>query len=207
MATCSQAWMDLVKTSSGLTPDRPWQPLFGHFDVASTFEVIEWRDLAMRLRDDAYRRLYELGDVETALKEQRKVGEPNYPSYEAMREIYEPLNAKLNEIRQAMDPLDLHDAFDPEKWFKGSKDFISELATLSVDLACVDEQIYNEIKRYGITPRGMPKIVTGGPGKTDTGGGMGILGTLAVLGAAGAGIYLAIVLSRRASTPAVQEAA
>lgn len=207
MATCSQAWMDLVKTSSGLTPDKPWRPLFGQFDIASTFEVIEWRDLAIRLRDDAFRRLYELGDVETALKGQRKAGEANYPQYEAMRAIYEPLNAKLNELRQAIDPLDLHDAFDSEKWFKGSKDFISELATLSTDLACVDEQIYNEIKRYGITPRGMPVIVSGGTGKTDTGGGLGILGTLAVLGAAGAGIYLAIVLSRRAAAPAVKEAA
>lgn len=209
--SCSKPYMDLVKTASGLTPDKPWRPLFGHFDLASTFEVLEWRDLAIKLRDDAFRRLYELGDVETAVLDKRKVGEANYPSYEAMRAVYEPLNAKLNELREGIDPFDsstLRDALDTEKWFRGSKDFISDLATLSTDIACLLEQIDSEIKKYGVTPRGLPKIVSGGPGKTDGGGGMGILGTAAVLAAGIGAVYLAIVLSRRGSSaPAVKEAA
>lgn len=206
---CSKPYLDLVKTASGLTPDHPWEPLFGMVDVAGTGEVLEWRDLAIKLRDDAYRRLYELGDIETGLIDQRKPGEALYPSYQAMREVYEPLNAKLNELRQAIDPLDLRDALDPEKWFRGAKDFISDLSSLSVEIACEMETIDAEIKKYGITPRGLPKIVSGGPGKTDTGSssGMGILGTAAVLAAGIGAVYLAIVLSRRASAPAIKEAA
>lgn len=204
---CSKEYMDLVKTASGYTPEHPWEPMLG-VDFASSFDAIEWENTAERLRDQAFRKLYELGDVETALAGSKKKGEQIYPRYEAMRALYDPLNAKVHEYQRIFDPINFSGLFNDD-WAKGNKAMVGDIATTCVDLACLLEQIDGEIRLYGVTPTTVTPSVTGGKGKTDTGGsgGMGILGTIATLGVAGGLVYLAIVLSRRSDQKSMEKAA
>lgn len=195
--------MALVKTASGHTPDRPWEPMLG-IDFASTFDVIEWKDTAVRLRDLAFRKLYELGDVETAIAGTRKAGEPTYPRYEEMRALYEPLNAQVGGWDRLFDPFNFSSVFT-EEWVKGNKAMLADIANASVDLACLVERIDNEIQLYGVSPTSVVPPVTGGKGKTDPGAdGMGILGTAAVLAAGIGAVWLGIAISRR-TAPAPKE--
>lgn len=192
MATCEYN-KERVKTTDGLTPDHMWRGFLG-IDMPDTGEFMQWKNLANKLRDDAFVSLYELGDVETAMASTRKAGEATYPRYEAMRAIYAPLNEQVRELDKARS---LSSVLD--EGFVSLEHWVGKAAQVSIDLDCLQQEIEKEIRNYGVTPS-KPTVNPAHKGPPP-GDGLGILGTTAVLAAGVGAVYLAIVLSRRANAP------
>lgn len=183
---------DRVKTADGLTPEHMWRGFLG-IDMPDTGEFMQWKDLAEKLRDDAFRTLYELGDVETALAPSRKPGDAIYPRYQAMREIYAPLNEQVRELDNARSIKSILD-----EGFVSLEHWVGKAAQVSIDLDCLQQQLEAEIRGYGVTPSTTPTPTPAhkGPPPSD---GMGILGTAAVIAAGVGAVWLAIAISRRGS--------
>lgn len=180
----SKEYMALVKTSSGLTPERP----YGKLGVASPGAYAEWRALAVDLSQRADERLTKLGDVEAsriAARTQTKF-------------------VKYNEFGLGAQGLvgDAHDlptAFEnvgPETLASA----ISSASRLAVDAAGLIEQIDYSMIYYGTQP---PSLKMGLGADRPTNGGLGVLGTLGVFVVIGLATIGTIYVVKRSRTPEV----
>lgn len=182
---CGAKYTAMVRTSSGYTPEKLWPGFFG-LDVPTTDDYQEWEAVAFRLRNEAYRRLEELGEVETSRKPGLKPGDMVYPRYTAMRDIYEPLNAQVNELK---DQYSLSSLWESDTLPTSFTTGVQKASQLAIELACLIEQIDGESAKYGVPPRVISDTAV------DTEKSLGLIGSALLLGCSlafiGGTIYVA----------------
>lgn len=192
MATCSQHYLDLVRTASGLTLAAPWRGLsfFGETKskTPTPFEYDEWRDLSRKLAREAFTHLEALGTL----------GMLATAKWNELRPRVMELWQEASELPEAF--AIAQDATAPEGVVENYRVLADTAKTVAQDSACAMETIDNAILALGHQP---PSISTRPRQGGDT-----ILGTaltlLLVGGAVGGALY-AINRSRTsggATTPA-----
>lgn len=182
MATCSQPYLDLVRTTSGLTPKAPWRglSLFGQSSNGgpSPFEYDEWRDLAGKLAREAFTHLEALGKA---------------PLGTAKWDELRPLAIELwNEANGLPEALTVAEgAATAPGVVEAYRTYAEEAKTIAVDSACLMETIDNALLVLGVQP---PSISTK---PLSTGGSiLGTALTVLLLGGVVGGTIWAIKSSR-----------
>jgi hypothetical protein len=198
---CSEETMKLVRTTGGLTPADPWTALsILGFDVSSKSgpspsEYEQWRELTKRLTSVTYEHLYILGKCE----EQRGQGFP------AWNEHVEQVKALWEEGQSIENVLGTIFSFEDFSTLTTMTKNVSRMIEICIDAVCEMEAIDGAIMTYGcLAPK---EIVTGFDTPGGKKGGMGVLGTIAVVGVTGALIYGVVVLAKRSGSSESGEAA
>lgn len=198
-AACSKRYMDLVRTVGGLTPEFPWKPIAaGPFELRadpSPNEYGEWADLAERLTKEMRYHLHVLG----AIEELRFQAEPSrgYPKWNEYFEQSNELVARANDLPGSVAILFQGDFSS----IVSLKNGIAEATDISLEAVCLMEKVDNAIAAYGGKA---PEIATTGHKKPGgEGGGIGLLGTIAVVAVGGVLVWGVVRYARRGDKPAI----
>lgn len=183
MAKCSKKYLDLVRTRTGLTPEKPWTSILG-INLPSMFEYEEWKSLAEELTEAAHRQFVYLGDLEA-----RTSDGTHHPHWNRLLGESQIVQQQTEALPSA-----LLSAFDPTEmsW----KEDVEQAITASVDAACLLEKVDEAIDSYGV-PVPSPGVTPKAPAQKPDRDGIGVLGMIGVLALAGAGVYGVIRYTRK----------
>lgn len=187
---CSKEYMDRVRTISGLNPEHPWTRLevlgMSLGSGPSPLECDEWQDLAKKLTNQMYDNFYMLGRIEDTKGEYPKWNE----IVDEARELWTAAQGSSGCFVGAIFSTEHATVID------ANKQQIDDAIEISKRAVCLTERIDNAILAYGFVA---PKHMTIGHTKPPGTGGMGVLGTLAVVGVAGALVVGAVMIAKRSA--------
>ena len=192
--------MSLIRTIGGLTPTEPYKTMkILGFDIAesggpSPSEYEEWRELTKRLTSLVYEHLYILGKCE------EKIGQ-----FTVWNEHVDHVRELWNEAQEMENPFSLIFSIADFSSQTAMTTRVSRMIEICIDAVCAMEKIDGAILTYGcLVPK---EIATGFDTPGGVKKGMGIVGTLAVVGVTGGLIYGVVVLARKSGNDSSGEAA
>lgn len=195
MPKCSPEYMALVKTRTGLTPDKPWSSKFG-INLPNVQEYEEWRVRAIELVEAVNEKVNFLADVKRA----RNDTESN-ERFLQWKAVVNEMQSLRNRVDALGNPAEAsaESLLDLDMFWTSDTD---EAIKISVDAVCLMEIVDAQLRELGAEPP--PGVGSISPGGKPSSGGS-VVGTLVALAVAGGVIYGVVRLSRGAAeAPAVE---